>query len=86
MARRPIVPRGSGWSPTRTASTAAARRDLLAILSDSIERGGEFVRRRVDAGDPGFVKMWNDMGGAERFDRRRRWWAEHRDVFADALR
>jgi hypothetical protein len=63
----------------------AARRELLAILSESIERGGEFVRRRVDASDPGFVKMWNDMGGTERFDRRRRWWAEHREVFADAL-
>lgn len=65
---------------------AASRGDLLAILSDSIDRGGEFVRRRVDAGDPGFVKMWNDMGGTERFDRRRRWWAERRDRFADALR
>jgi hypothetical protein len=43
------------------------------VLSDSIVRGGEFVRRRVVAGDPNFIKMWNDMGGMERFDRRRRW-------------
>jgi hypothetical protein len=25
------------------------------------------------------------MGGAERFDRRRAWWAEQRDAFAAAL-
>jgi hypothetical protein len=29
--------------------------------------------------------MWNEMGGAERFDRRRRWWAENRHTFADAV-
>ena len=35
-------------------------------------RGGEFVRRKVEAGDPNFIKMWNELGGMERFDRRRR--------------
>jgi hypothetical protein len=29
--------------------------------------------------------MWNDMGGIERFDRRRRWWSTHQDEFAIAL-
>jgi hypothetical protein len=48
-------------------------------------RGGEFLRRRVEAGDPNFVKMWNDLGGAERFERRRRWWAAERTRFAHAL-
>ena len=28
----------------------------------SISRGGEFVRRRVEAGDPNFVRMWDEMG------------------------
>jgi hypothetical protein len=63
----------------------AVRHELLALLDDSIARGGEFVRRRVDAGDPNFTRMWAAMGGAERFDRRRRWWAEHREHFARAL-
>lgn len=54
------------------------RVELLRILDRSIQFGGEFVRRRVEAGDPGFVKMWEDMGGSERFDRRRRWWATQR--------
>jgi hypothetical protein len=58
---------------------------LISLLDDSIRHGGEFVRRRVEAGDPNFVAMWNEMGGAERFDRRRHWWAKHRDHFMKAL-
>lgn len=64
----------------------ASRHDLLAILSDSIARGGEFLQRRVEAGDPNFVKMRNEMGGMERFDRRRQWWAEQQELFLSALR
>jgi Phosphotransferase enzyme family len=63
----------------------AERRQLIAALAGTIARGGEFVRRRVDAGDPNFIKMWDDMGGMERFDRRRRWWAAHEDEFSTAL-
>ena len=58
---------------------------LLTILSNSIARGGEFVRRRVEAGDPNFAAMWNDIGGMERFDRRRAWWATNRGSFVSAL-
>ena len=64
----------------------AARHELLAILSDTIvRRGGEFVRRRVELGDPNFVKMWTEMGGTDRFARRRRWWIEHEPTFLNAL-
>jgi Phosphotransferase enzyme family len=62
------------------------RKQLFEILADSIARGGELVRRRVEAGDPNFIKMWNDMGGVERFDRRRRWWAQHQETFGGSLR
>jgi len=65
---------------------ASARRELAGVMADSIARGGEFVRRRVEAGDPNFISMWNAMGGMERFDRRRRWWAAQRQDFAAALR
>jgi len=65
---------------------ATARWQLVEVLDSSIARGGEFVRRRVEAGDPGFISMWNAMGGMERFDRRRRWWAAQRQNFAAALR
>jgi thiamine kinase-like enzyme len=61
------------------------RMQLLRILSESIETGGAFVRRRVEAGDPNFVRMWTEMGGQERFDRRRRWWEAHRPEFERAF-
>ena len=64
----------------------AERIDFLAIMSDSIARGGEFVRRRVLAGDVNFIRMWDEMGGMARFDRRREWWAEHVVQFERALR
>jgi hypothetical protein len=62
------------------------RTELLTLLDTSAEQGGAFVRRRVEAGDENFIAMWNAMGGAERFERRRRWWAETRAQFELALR
>ena len=59
---------------------------LLDCLSDAIARGGEFVRRRVEAGEVAFIEMWNKMGGQERFDCRRQWWSDNHQSFADALR
>jgi len=64
---------------------ARDRVEFIEILDRSVEKGGEFVRRRVEAGAPGFVQMWEAMGGRERFDRRRRWWAEERANFDAAL-
>jgi hypothetical protein len=60
------------------------RQDLIQILTDVIDHGGVFVRRRVEAGDPNFTQMWNEIGGMERYDRRRRWWTVHRTAFIDA--
>ncbi len=64
---------------------AAGRHDLLATLEQSFARGGQFVRRRVEAGDPNFIAMWDQMGGMERYDRRRRWWSAARPRFESAL-
>ena len=47
--------------------------------------GGAFVQRRVDAGDPNFIRMLDEMGGMERYDRRLRWWEESRDSFVRAM-
>ncbi len=63
----------------------AGRAEVLEALSQAMEHGGAFVRRRVEAGEPGFVQMWSDMGGMERYDRRRRWWADARAAFEAAL-
>ena len=64
---------------------AAGRALLLELLAGTIARGGEFVRRRVEAGDPNFMEMWNSMGGMERFDHRRAWFAECTDQFSSAM-
>ena len=64
---------------------AVERSDLIDLLAASIAKGGEFVLRHVVAGEPGFVTMWDQMGGMERFDRRRGWWATARTAFEDAM-
>jgi hypothetical protein len=64
---------------------AITRAAVHTCLTESIERGGQFVRRRVEAGEVAFVEMWNNMGGQERFDRRRRWWTDRSADFAAAL-
>jgi predicted N-acetyltransferase YhbS len=61
------------------------REELLACLDATIARGGEFVLRRVEAGEQPFIDMWESMGGMARFDRRRDWWATARSGFAMAL-
>lgn len=61
------------------------RAELLTHLDHAMTHGGEFVRRRVEAGDANFVRMWNDMGGAGRYERRRRWWESERPSFQTAL-
>jgi hypothetical protein len=86
-----------GWHPANRAGRlrlvcdayglhAEGRSEVLQLLDRSIARGGEFVRRRAEAGEPGFVQMWAEIGGMERFDRRRRWWATARTSFDAALR
>jgi hypothetical protein len=58
---------------------------VIDCLVQSIERGGEFVRRRVEAGEAPFIEMRESMGGQERFDRRRRLSNTSSKQFADAL-
>ncbi len=65
---------------------AAGRVELIEVLAHSMVHGGEFVRRRAELGDPNFIAMLADMGGMERYDRRRRWWDERRHAFGQALR
>jgi hypothetical protein len=61
------------------------REDLLPAVEDAFDRIEAAVRRAVDAGDPNAVALWTRTGGAERFARRRHWWADHHDRFAAAL-
>jgi hypothetical protein len=84
-----------GWGPVDAAARlrliadayglAPGRSAWLAVIDEGIRRGGQFVLRRVEAGDPNFIEMWDRLGGMARFDRRRAWFAQHRERFADAL-
>jgi len=51
--------------------TRTKRQMLIAELDEAIRRGGEFVLRRVEQGDPNFISMWSQIGGMTRYDRRR---------------
>jgi hypothetical protein len=61
------------------------RTDIVRALDHSIAHGGEFVQRRVEAGDPNFTAMWAEIGGMQRFDRRRAWWQASRSHFSAAM-
>jgi hypothetical protein len=65
--------------------TAPERGEFFAVLADTIAKGGRFLRRRAEAGDPNFVAMWESMGGQARFDHRREWFEQHAARFRDAL-
>jgi hypothetical protein len=64
---------------------ADSRIELVGQLDRSMRHGGEFVRRRVDAGDPNFIRMLDEMGGMVRYERRRHWWDLSRRHFVSAL-
>jgi len=85
-----------GWQPADRASRLRLVADaygldrderpgLMAAMGDSIAGGEQFVRRRVEAGDPNFIKMWDEMGGSERFGRRHHWWLARQARFVTAL-
>ena len=65
---------------------AKGRHSLVELLDGSMERGGSFIQRRVEAGDPNFIRMLDEMGGMERYERRLGWWQASRETFVRALR
>jgi aminoglycoside phosphotransferase (APT) family kinase protein len=62
------------------------RTELVGALAAQIDTAGEFVRRRVERGEPAFIEMWDAFGGQERYDRRRAWFAVERSRFLAGLR
>ncbi len=84
-----------GWEPNdpfgRLAVLADAyglppgRSALVDVVEEGIVQGGAFVRRRVERGEPAFVRMWETMGGQARYDRRRSWFERHRARFVEAV-
>jgi hypothetical protein len=84
-----------GWAPfdafTRLRLVADSyglppnRREMLDAIGATVAQSGAFVRERVERGEPGFVDMWNRMGGQAYFDRRREWFDRNRPRFLDSL-
>jgi hypothetical protein len=72
-----IVADGYGLPP--------GREEFLGALDVAMARGAEFVRRRVERGEPMFVQMWERMGGEARYERRTAWFQRHRTRFLEAL-
>jgi aminoglycoside phosphotransferase (APT) family kinase protein len=74
-----VVADGYGLPPGRS--------EFLDVLGQSIAvaRTGGFVRRQIERGHQAFTDMANTMGGLERYERRYRWFEQHRGRFADAL-
>lgn len=72
-----IVADAYGLPPDRAA--------FLDVLAGAVQRGGEFVQRRLDEGNEAFRQMVAGMGGMAKFDRRRAWFAARRDELAAAL-
>lgn len=86
-----------GWlpadRPTRLRIVADAygldrdgRTELLAAMDDALDRIEAVARRSVEVADPTAAAILARTGGLEKYDRRRRWWAEHHDDFTAALR
>ena len=62
------------------------RAELLDAMDDAIDRIEAFARHGVDAGDRNAIAILTRTGGIEKYDRRRRWWTDHHERFAAALR
>ena len=65
--------------------TAEERPRLLAMISEQMVGISSFVQRRLDAGDANFTRMWENIGGAKRFTRRREWFEKNRRQFELAM-
>ena len=61
------------------------RSELLQAIAERVAEGGQFVLRHVEAGEPAFIEMWQEMGGMARYDRRREWFAQQFSGFEQAL-
>jgi Phosphotransferase enzyme family len=61
------------------------REELVGVIEQSMTRGHEFGRRRVEHGEPAFVEMSKRMGGQARYHRQRDWFAQHRARLIETL-
>jgi hypothetical protein len=61
------------------------RTELVELAELRLAAAHEFVRRRVDEGDPAFTRMWNERGGDAMYERRRQWFQTNRERLFEAV-
>lgn len=64
----------------------ADHEEFVDAIIEAQRVGNAFVRRRVEAGEPGFVAMWQERGGAQWFDGVTAWMEGQRSLWLEALR
>ncbi len=64
----------------------ADHEEFVDAIIEAQRVGNAFVRRRVEAREPGFVAMWQERGGAEWFDGATAWMEGQRSHWLEALR
>jgi hypothetical protein len=72
-----VVADAYGLAPSRAA--------LVDAIARKVAGGGAFLQRRIDNGEEAFITMLAEMGGMERYDRRRAWFAAHREQFVESV-
>ena len=64
---------------------APDRAPLVDAIGRNVADGGAFLQRRIDRGEAPFLAMLDEMGGMERYDRRRAWFAANRSRLLDSV-
>jgi hypothetical protein len=64
----------------------ADHEEFVDAIVEAQRVGNAFVRRHVEAGEPGFVAMWDERGGAEWFDGVTARMEGQRSLWLEALR
>jgi hypothetical protein len=64
---------------------APGREALVNVLERNVAAGGAFLQRRIERGEKAFLAMRDQMGGMERYDRRRAWFAANRERFLESV-
>jgi hypothetical protein len=64
----------------------ADHEEFVEAIIEAQRVGNAFVRRRVQAREPGFVAMWHERGGAEWFEGVTAWMEGQRSPWLEALR
>jgi hypothetical protein len=64
---------------------APDRAGFVEAIERNVASGGVFLQRRIDRGEEAFLAMRDQMGGMARYDRRRAWFAAHRERFLESV-